>query len=322
MPDNNQELTLKLTGAIGDTIIASSLVQGLNEIGYIVNIISSRQALLLLKHLSGIGELRESSKNVIDLSDYLKWLPHTTMLPKKFTGEEDRFGHLCEWMAYTLFEKSGIKILPSRDDVKIILTPEEVEQGKIKINEISKENNNLPVVVIAPYASVKNRSLPKKTLDEVIRGISGFAHPFLLPRYDNLRELCAILYACDAFIGVDSGLLHMINGVLQGTPYEIGTNNSNKNKVVVVFGSSNPEVVTYFGNHVIKTTFNCEIGFCGIHGYWNIEDYVKRFGREIIRINDKSGCIYEAYANSQIPPCMASITAEEIIESVRKIIKG
>jgi len=323
----NNTITLKPTAAIGDVVMASSLVPSLLEKGcQQVNIISEQLTLPLWQGLPGVGKLMNANdRKAIDISDYHQWMPTSTMLPKEFTGEaEDRFAHLCEWMAYSFFEKSGIQVLPSRENVKIILTPEEVEQGKQEIYEISKTHNNLPVVIIAPYATVKNRSLSESTLDDIIRGISGFATPFELKKSPHLRYSSAILYASDAFIGVDSGPLHMINGALQGTPLDLGTNlNTSKNKVVVVLGSSHPGVVTYSGNQVIKTFSDCNIAPCGIHGYWPIEEYEKRFRMPIYSTQkDKSGCKYNEYDILETSPCMKAIIAEQIIETVRQIIKG
>ncbi len=179
-----QTIGLKLTNAIGDFVIASAIPPALAKAGYKTAAVSKKFLLPLWDGITNAQAFENenqlpSGTKVADISDFLSGMPYSRKIPANYVAE-DRTGHLCEWMGYSIFIKSGIYALPRKEDVQVILTAEEVQFGKQKVYEISKANNNKPTVVIAPYASTKNKSLSKETLEELIKGISGFAIPCLL----------------------------------------------------------------------------------------------------------------------------------------------
>jgi len=343
------EVILKSTGAIGDVVIASALQKPLSQMGYGVGILSKEFTLPLWKNIDGEdttvypfdenGEIGEHPKNslVVNISDYLSEFPNTSELPKDFLGEERR-GHLCEWMAYAIHKQNPVmKLNVSRDDIRIILDREEIEFGRDYVMDISKSNGGLPVVVLSPFSTSINRNLAMSTLEEVVGGIKDFAVPCQLSPYseeqyiqgttpigDNrLRVASSILLACDAYVGVDSGPLHMINGAIQGTPENelVGGVIDNREKIVACVGSSHPDVVTYKDNIVIQGSKKCGFAPCGAHGYCSVDRYSEKLGTKFYPTNkDKSGCVYDGYGDMEVSPCMAAISAEEIIENIKGVL--
>lgn len=351
MTQEEKSIVIKSTGAIGDMVIASAIADSLNKLGYHTGIISDKKTLQLWDEIPNASTFEEdkSSPNV-DISNYLAYMPHSNDLPAEYTDEK-RKGHLCEWMAYSISQNNGINIYPSRDDVRIVLNREEIEFGRNEVHKKSKKYNNKPVVILAPSSSTKNKKIPKQTLKEVIKGIWKFAVPCLLKgngvkqciidrinQYavcaetigdKDLRKASAILYAADACICVDSAPLHMINGSIQGTPpeYILDGVNPDMSKIVIVVGSSHPDVVSYEGNQIIKVTkdeCNCDKAPCGAHGYSELAKYEDEFnGRSFNAAGisgDKSGCIFNDYDQIETARCMEAVSAEEVIETVRKII--
>jgi hypothetical protein len=345
MSKNNQKIVLKETGAIGDLVIASAVIVSLQKAGFKTGVISKRFTLPLVEGISPeeIG-LYADEKDVpinsfiIDISDYLKGLPHTRMLPPEYSGEERRLAHLCEWKAYTLFQKSGIKVHASRDDVRIILGKDELAEGIERVYKISAENGHKPVVMLAPYSTTINRNVSRSTLEKVVEGISEFSVPCLLSPHlpeqyisgtiplgdENLRKAAAILYAVDACVVSDSGPLHIVNGIIQGE--ELQGNSiitKEKSKVIAVLGSSHPTAVAYQGNNIIQPNKVCSIMPCGAHGYFSIEGYSDEFRTEFYGTGnekDKSGCMFSDYSGKYSSKCMESIPAKEIVDKIREVL--
>ncbi len=338
---NKPKMIIRSTGAIGDTIMLIPLISGLKGQGYEVGVATKKMCFPLLRacdvKLYGQDEIFEGSE-VIDISTYFDNLPHLSRLPLDFTDEdEERLGHLCEWQACSFYQKTGIVVRPSKDDVKICLTKEEVEYGLKVIKSISEKNNNKPIVIIAPHAMTKNRNIPKGTLENLVREISLFGVPCILEPFkkgikgavyvghDDLIYASAILYAADAFVCVDSGPLHLINAVLQGTPdYPSLDSRRDKRKVVLVCGSANPLVVAYEDNRVVQSGLPCGIKSpCGAFGYApkGIENiWKKNFGKSFFLGDDNSGCVYGTYSLIETAPCMESISPEQIILAVKDIL--
>jgi hypothetical protein len=345
MVKKDKPIVLKETGAIGDLVIASAVLVSLEKAGFKTGIISKGFTLPLVKGIFSeeIG-LYTDEKDVptdsfiIDISDYLKEFPHTRMLPSEYSGAEGRLAHLCEWKAYALFQKSGIKVHASRDDVRIILEEDELAEGLEKVYKISAENGHKPVVMLAPYSTTINRNMSRSTLEKVVEGISDFSIPCLLSphlpeRYisgtiplgdENLRKAAAILYAVDACVVSDSGPLHIVNGVIQGEGLkEKLIINKRTDKVIAVLGSSSPAVVTYKGNRIIQSRNACPIIPCGAHGYFPIEGYSDEFQVKFYRTGnekDKSGCIFPDYSESASSRCMESMSAKEIVDKIKEVI--
>jgi len=342
----NKEIVLISTGAIGDLVIASALQKPLSELGHKTGIVSVEFTLPLWNNLENtatyaFGQNKSPpdlspEAQIVDISDYLAGFPQSQPLPKEFTGEENKQGHLCEWMAYDIFQKTRITLNASRDDVRIVLDREEVTFGRDYLYDLSQENGRKPTLIISPYATTKNRNIPLDTLVEIVRGTSGLVVACQLTPYaDNqriagtlpvgdkdLRKAAAILLAADTYLGVDSGPLHMIMGAMQGTPTEnlVDDINTNPAKVIVALGSSMMETVSYQGNQNIFARNVCEIAPCGAHGYYPLEGYAKLFGREFHAsanpTKDKSGCTHPDFATRETAGCMETIKAEEIITRI------
>jgi hypothetical protein len=175
----------------------------------------------------------------------------------------------------------------------------------------------------------------------------------------DLRKSSAILYAADACVVVDSAPLHMVNGVIHGEIFD-NTLSKNKdysellkrmikydeadngcpveesmdqlfkrrNKVIVILGSSAPEVVAYKGNRganrIIHATGGCDISPCGAHGYLPIEGYSAEFQKPFYPSGtdkDKSGCVFADYSQINTARCLEAISADEIIETIRQVVK-
>lgn len=335
-------IVLKSTGAIGDLVIASALPVALNKMGYHTGVISKGFTLPLWQGLENVSTFADEKQVpegslVVDMSDYLASFPNSRILPNAYTGKmSERKGHLCEWMAHSVTSKSGIDVHVSRDDIRIMLTPEELNTGMEKLNTLVRENHK-PVVVIAPYSTTKNKNLPKKALEQIVKGISGFAIPCLLEPFSpeqyiegtkpvgdkDLRIASAILYDADAYVGVDSGPLHMINAARQGVSSADGTR-PRRDNIIAVLGSSDPDVVAYADNRIIRATGGCPVSPCGAHGYWPVDAYGKEFGRVFYTSGnpkDKSGCIFDDYSKLDTAQCLESVNPEEVVEAVRDILK-
>ena len=330
-------IILKSTGAIGDAVIASAVQDALNQAGYNAGLISAGFTLPLWHGLDGVDNrlLFDSkqdppiynSENVIDISNYLSRLPHSANFPKA-REMKDVWAHLCKWMGLVVEWEKDLELNVSRDNVRVVLTPEEAEWGRNQIYELSKANGNKPVVVISPNSGTKNKSLSSKTVDEVVRGLDGKAVSYLLEpvpemyssvlagRIGNkdLRKVAALLWATDAYIGADSGPLHIVAGSLQGTPddlsYRLEVNHS-LSKIVVALGSSNPGVVAYKDNRIVFAHGGCPVAPCGAHGYYPVEKYGEHFKRTFVPTaepaKDKSGCIDINYPNEQTALCLSLI---------------
>ena len=342
-----KEIILISTGAIGDMIIASALQKPLNELGYKTGIISAGFTLPLWIGLENITTYAfgkdkalpelPTDAQVVDISNYLAHFPHSQPLPQKFTEEECRYDHLCEWMTYYLFQKIGLKLEVSKADVRIILRPEEVAFGRDYIANLKKENGGKKVLIISPYATTKNRNIPLSTLEEIAAGVSDVAFSCQTTPYGetqkikgtvdvgdkDIRKSIAIRLAADTYLTVDSGPLHMMMGAMQGTPKDnlVDGVNPDPAKVFVVLGSSKPETVSYTGNQNIFAGNACEISPCGAHGYYPLKSYGRLFGRRFHSstdsTKDKSGCIYQNFSGRETAVCMESVKAEEVIEKIR-----
>lgn len=340
------KVILKSTGAIGDTVIASALQEAFNVAGIHTGIISKDSILNLWEGLENVSmysfedELPEDVW-IVDISNYSVHMPHSKDLPFSLFEEHQR-GHLCQWMAYD----SHIDGIPfevankiTKNGVRVVLTRKEIEEGRDTVWRVSQDNGNKPIVIFNPYSANKNRSLPVKKLEDVVAAVKDFAVPCLLDDFQehpyvegmvligdrNLRKVSAILLASDVYVGIDGGPLHMVNGVIQGTPTEnyVEGISTNPEKVIAVLGSSGEKVVVYDYNQVIFGTGGCFYAPCGAHGYQPIDEYGERF-KDVFYPSDnpekdKGGCIYYSHTHPNIDSavCMQSIPAELIIQTIR-----
>ncbi|MBI5072401.1 hypothetical protein HZA99_01135 [Candidatus Woesearchaeota archaeon] len=356
-----QEVIFLSTGAIGDMVIASALHAPFYERDISMGIVSAEFTRGLWQHFGNTITYAYGKDKVlpefptdavvVDIRNYLRHLPHSQNLPQWLTKQEEkRKGHLCEWMAYEAATacpgierilKETFKV--TRDDVQIILTEEEIEEGKARINEIRKESNNKLVTILAPYSNTENRNMGMRQLEEVVVGLQDTTtvcqlEPFQPADYvvgtkpvgdRDLRKVAALLLAADAYIGVDSGPLHIINGAIQGTGWYSHKLDGKRDpaKVFVVLGSSHPDVVAYEGNTIITALTShavCPVAPCGAHGYVAPEEYGKYFG-EIFhpsrKEGDKSGCIYQEHDFPNTAPCMSAVSSEQIVEAVQAYLR-
>lgn len=332
---------LKNTGAIGDAIISAALIPALKQEGHETGLVSAGFTLGLWNGFDGTSTYESVPEDipegavVADISDYLVNMPHTKMLPAEFAGEE-RMGHLSEWMAYRMFQQTGIKLPVSRDNVKIPLTEEEIKFGEEKIHRLSKENSGKKVVIWAIRSATKNRNVPSDIAKQAMDSLDYEAVSYLLDDRQepyvpgtpvigdrDLRKASAIAYAADAYVGVDSGPLHMVNGALQGAEYSEGIN-TNPNKIIVVLGSSHPDAVTYRGNTVFQTDTDCKVAPCGAHGYESIAQYTELFGTEFFPSGsekDKSGCMHELFKEQQSVSCMRAFDSSDLVDRIKMVLK-
>ena len=338
------------TGAIGDMVIASALAAQFYQRDIPHGIVSSGFTLPLWKHFGfvttyaygpdmSVPEL-PAEGFVVDIRRYLRHFPHSTVLP----GTQ-RKGHLCEWMAHEAVRDQNVleDILQigsvSRDDVQIFMTEEEIQAGLRWVAALQQEHGNKPVVIFSPYSTTTNRNIGKQRLDEVVYGLQDLVIPCqLMPiptdgiitgaipvGSNDLRKVAGLLLAADAYVGVDSGPLHIINGVIQGTEWYAHNlkPQRNKGKVFVVTGSSAPEVVAYEGNSLLQAPVRiCDVAPCGAHGYIAPLEYGDRFGREFHPSpQDKGGCVFQDHHYKDTAPCMTAVPSEQIIEAVRGYLR-
>ena len=223
----------------------------------------------------------------------------------------------------------------SRDDVQIFMTKEEIQAGLDWVAALQQEHGNKPVVILSPYSTTTNRNIGKQRLEEVVYGLQDSVIPCqLMPipsdgvitgaipvGSNDLRKVAGLLLAADAYVGVDSGPLHMVNGVIQGTEWygHVLKLQRNKSKVFVVTGSSAPEVVAYEGNTLLQAPVRvCDVAPCGAHGYVAPEEYGSRFGKKFHPSSrDKGGCVFQDHHYKDTAPCMTAVPSEQIIEAVR-----
>ncbi len=343
----NPALILLSTGAIGDMVIASALAAQFYQRDIPHGIVSSGFTLPLWKHFgfattyaygpgNSVPELPLDAV-VVDIRRYLRHFPHTELL----SGTQ-RKGHLCEWMgvealtlAPSLETLLGKDLSVSRDDVQIFMTEEEIQAGLAWVATLQREHGNKPVVIFSPYSTTTNRNIGKQRLDEVVYGLQDSVIPCqLTPIPDggaingairvgdrDLRNVAGLLLAADAYVGVDSGPLHMVNGVIHGTAcYDHKLKpQRRKDKVFVVTGSSAPEVVAYEGNTLLQAPVRvCDVAPCGAHGYVAAAEYGARFGRAFHPSSrDKGGCVFQDHHYKDTAPCMTAVPSEQIIEAVR-----
>lgn len=307
-------LQIQSTGAIGDAVIALGVRQGLIDQGYNVRLISAPHTLPLWPETEATDQ-----DQILDIRNYLAQFPHTT----KYTP--DRYGHLCEWMARLCSLQLGLEIQASRDNVRIPLSRDEINHGR----EIIRSDK--PVVVLAPVSNTKNRNIPVATVLEIARGLDNAATTCLLaPIPDqyadlgltvvgskDLRIAAAALLAVDAIVTVDSGPLHLAAAAIQGN---LDAKGANPEKLVVVLGSSHPNVVSYEGNQIVQGGQEvCQIAPCGIHGYYPNSEYSQELGYPVFSTGlekDKSGCIMPNYGQVETASCMMTIDPNEITQKV------
>ncbi|MEK6894939.1 MAG: hypothetical protein AABX48_00270 [Nanoarchaeota archaeon] len=338
-----KRVILKSNNAIGDTVCISSLIKPLRDLGFEPSILAKPFIFPLFEGMNlelldnNLINLKENE--FLDISRYWDFNPNSNPMPSEFSGKEKpEIAHLSEWMGYALNYYYGLSVHSSKEDVKVLLTKNEVIKARNLLKSISTDK---PIVALPLFATTKNRNLLKKTIEDLVSEISAFAIPLFLPTAniknipnavylsDNLplRETAAILYASDQIVGVDTGPTHLANAVLQGTPdYEIKGVNPSKGKVLLILGSTHPSVIAYSSNRVLsRRKYKCPLAEpCGAVGYSCLEDAQKRFsipfyksGRE----GDASGCIFNDYTQSDVSKCMQEISAQEVIANIRAHIK-
>ncbi len=128
-------------------------------------------------------------------------------------------------------------------------------------------NSKRPVIGIGPAASVANRSYPLDKLAHLIEALLNdgwqvwmFGHPGQLPQTNpnpNIRDIsresksfqesAAWLNVCDAFIGVDSALLHLCHaldvpavGLFAAFPWQIRTSKAPRTRAISGVGACAP----------------------------------------------------------------------------------
>lgn len=333
-------LILQSTGAIGDAVILTGVQKSLADLGYKVGVMSAPFTLSLW---NGIGESYApgaplpTGAQVVPINNYLRHFPHTQIFP----GTKER-AHLSQWMGYEAQILGGLEsIAVSRDNVRIVLDENEIAAARDRVYNLSSANDGKPIVVIAPYSNTKNRNLPLSTLDAIVQGLEGDAVIAMLEPVPesgyikgtiklgdkNLRNVAGLLLAAHAYIGVDSGPLHIAAGAIQGAPQDVAKRLevfTDPGKIIVALASSSPQVVAYSGNQFVFSNGGCIIAPCGAHGYVAPEEYGSLFSLPFVESGvdkDKSGCTIQSYPREETAACMASIDPEEIIEKVKNQLR-
>ena len=362
MPPSSAKLILLTTGALGDTVIATALYQQFFRAGYHTVIASKKRALQLWRGLANTSAMaipRDASSFhqslcasdrhtlVLDCRNYLDLFPHSSLLPTWFTGHDaPRVGHHCEWMAYAICRNHrmivqnypDLHVTPSRDDVQVPLTAPEISQAEAAMAKLRREYNDLPIVLLAPYASTANRNIPRKTLQSAVKDLNGIVTFCQLIRHRtdrrikgavpierlSSREMAAWALCADAVVTCDSGPLHIANAALQYARShlpQIDAKLTTPEKVIVVVGSSRVEAVAYRGNQSLFSTGGCTVAPCGVHGYTDVDRYCRHFKRTFYRLEaDGSGCVEKTYAAEAGSPCMASVSAEMLVERLLPVV--
>jgi hypothetical protein len=329
-----KEIYLKSTEAIGDAVISTGLVSPLHKAGHCpVTLITRPFICPLWENLPGTEAIPSDrvpkDELIVDISGYLG---------KQFEPE-NRGLHLTELQAVEIAYKGGTEINSSPDDVRLVLTRQELEEGARVIAEISQENGNLPVVAFAPRSTTKNRNIPTGTLQKVVTGLSGKVTSCVLQSPEegvviegastlwrqDLREFAAVLAAADSLVLVDSGPAHIVNGVLQGsgdTMNEVGLN-PELGKVVYVLGSGPPSAVVYGSGDNINQVVTGKKDACDIHCRAYGYSVTKERLRDIFRNDfypserDNSFCKYPDFSTEETAECMKSVDPKAVIEAVK-----
>lgn len=336
-PDREGEVKPKVllhvpTNAIGDAVISTAVRAALQRNNYQAEIISPEHIAPLLNEIDSIHTSNTSlspGSRIIDIN-YFPEQSHIQLLP----GTQ-RYGHISEWMGLIVSQQLGMNLEVSPDDVKIKLMRDEIEQARDRLYTLSKETNRLPVVIIVPGASTKNRSLTSMQAEAIASRLKGTATPLLLePLHDrysaidilrvggNLREAAALLLAADSVVTVDTGPLHITQAGMQGNleiAQALGIS-VDPRKLVVALGSSRPEVVAYKGNQAVHASAGCPVSPCGLHGEAALGG-IGKFQIPLHVSDDKSACIYPGSKQLETAPCMESVPAGEIVEKVSDYLK-
>lgn len=338
-----QDVIIKSTNAIGDSVMESATVKALGQKGMSVY---KRAPTHLLSLWEGLPNAHSSEQDLpahvpeVDVSTYQDQFPHTSRDPHSGT-----FLHLSEWIGGKAEGQLGTKLSVSSEDVQLILTVEEARWGFKEYQRRLHESGNSLGVIISPNATTGNRSLTQETVREIAAHLlENDVTPFLLTPlpegvYDeipaerigdqHIRKAASLLWASDALVCVDSGPFHMANASLQGTTRELAEElgiNTDPKKIVLITGSSNPEVVMYENNQTLHYTGNCplsERGGCGCHGYYQVDQYSEHFGVPFlpsVNPQDKGGCIYDIYSKTGISPCMDAVSATEVFTKVMEYL--
>lgn len=327
----HKHIELNSTGAIGDAIALLAVREALDQSGYSADLIA-QPFILKLWPPQPRRSLDDGLLVVqkIDVSHYLTAHPHTTdFVP----GQR---GHLCQWMGRIVSQSLNIELAVSPDMVRIPLTSEEVACGDQIVAEMIAQHDKKPLVLIAPSAGTKNRNLPVQTILDISRNLKDLGTVCLLgPVLDqykdlnlpilahrSLREAGAIFLAADCVVTVDSAPLHIAAGVVQGNP---GHMNAHPEKLIAVVGSSDPRVVTYTRNQIVKpSNVVCGLAPCGAHGYDTLSEYASRLGQDFFPSGikkDNSGCALTEYSKIETAACMVAISANEITKTVTKYLR-
>jgi len=321
----NERIAIKPPTAIGDAVIATAHIDRLHEVGCErVGLITRPFIGPLWKNIEGAevlsGDLGEDVR-VYDVSRYLGGLREGV--------------HLAELQAEELVKQGGPRIYSKRDDVRIILSTQELVEARDDLYERSGE---LPSVIISPESSVTSKNLPGSTVGEIVRGLEGRAVCYLMQSpekpvpveglqtvWGSLRESTAKLAVAQAVIVADTSTLHMVNGAFQGSRHpmeELGLNTS-PDQVIAVLGSSTESVVTYRGNRVVTCEADvCPNLGCFLHNYpGQKERFEQVYEVEVYDWVDGSGCVFPEHAEDGRTRCMEAITADEIIEQVLQALR-
>jgi hypothetical protein len=351
-------IVLETGRAIGDTVMATAVMQELRYRGYNAGIITSGFTYSLLdnikiKRYAKIHDKVEPAipeESLIVRLDhaYLKHIPHQQPLPAWFTGKSDALGHLSEVMAYdiALATDGKVTIHPKRDEVRVVLTHDEVQGAYEEKCMLMSQHGGKPITHLVIETTSINKNLPKQTVEQLIEELGDettlcIANPINSITYKqkeeytekgvvflaekNLREAIARIHVADAVVAADTGLMHGAIASRQGTSSEIsqevlGYKPSNK-EVIAVLGSSHPDVVCgYRDMQTVTTLHPCKS--CGAHAYKLIGALKEQTGVDYYKFRDGSGCVFEEATRKNSSPCMEHVRPGDIAEAVRFALRS
>jgi hypothetical protein len=206
---------------------------------------------------------------VLDASDYLDRLPHTSMLPADFSGtKRPQLDHLCKWMAYAIWTKKlAFRLMPDPENVVTPLDREVISKAQRALrDQLGEWPGRRPLVFFARLSSIKNRSLAPAVLRRVLAEIAADTIPCQLLGdpgdlciegarhlwFSDPRIAAGACLSATALLTADTFILHLANGRIHAVE-RLGMADDvalSRQGVILTCGSSNPAVTAYAGNKV------------------------------------------------------------------------
>lgn len=284
-----KRVNVKLFDSLGCTLLSTALFQSLKDEIPDIRITAYSRFPDLLSGLEEVDEVVDSATHSIedydiDLTNYLSRRPHNSEPFRHLTF------HMIKHAEEQLFRGLSQGRLGTNYIPKINLRGNEIEQAEGIVKSASAGK---PVIWLQTQTNSPNKGCPKEYWERLNTEKSAeYSFMNLSAGEYNPRLAIAITKFCYAGITLDTFLLH-------------GSRAVNAKNVIVILGSSRPEVVTYPGQTVLYQNGRCKIQPCGMHGYGygcRSQDERLFIGHEMTR------CITDDYA------CLKAITPEMVMQ--------